>query len=63
MASMRLRLNDIKGKSFSPTGIYVTDAWNVDRTTSVPKSVFRYEVDKVRPLDLVTSLSQSCSPK
>ena len=42
--------------------IYVTDALNVDRITSVPKSVLRYELDKVRSLNLETSLSQSCSP-
>ena len=31
----------------------------MDRTTSVPKSVLGYELDKVRSLDLETSLSQS----
>ena len=35
----------------------------LDRTASVPKSVLHYELDKVRSLDLETSLSQSCSPK
>ena len=35
----------------------------MDKTTRVPKSVLRYELDKVRSHDLETSLSQSCSPK
>ena len=30
----------------------------MDRTTSVPKSVLRYELDKVRSLDLETSQQQ-----
>ena len=32
------------------------DAWNLDRTTSVPKSVLRYGLDKVRSLDLETNM-------
>ena len=38
--------------------IDVMDVWDLDRTTSVPKSVLRYDLDKVRSLDLETSLSQ-----
>ena len=34
----------------------------LDRTTSAPKSVLHYELDKVKNLDLETSLSQFCSP-
>ena len=43
--------------------IYVTYGMIMDRTTSKPKSVLIYALDKVRFLDLETSLSQSCSPK
>ena len=35
----------------------------MDSTTNVPKSVLHKLLDKVRSLDLVISLSQSCSPK
>ena len=41
--------------------IYVTDGMMMDRTTSVPKSVLCYVLDKVRSLNLEASLFQSIS--
>ena len=45
-----------KTKSLNIGKINVTNAWNLDRTTSVPKSVVRYGLDKVRSLDLETNM-------
>ena len=54
--------HNIKGWVQKPwLGVYVMDALELDRTTSVPKSVLCYLLDKVRSIDLETSLSQSCS--
>ena len=56
------RLKLIRSTGQEPS-IFVTDGFVLDRTSSGPKSVLRYKLNKVRYLDLESSLSRSCSPK
>ena len=37
-----------------PDSLYVMDSMEMGRTTSMPKSALRYELDKARYLDLET---------